>query len=202
MIKIVEPGIEILNAPDKSLVYDLIGAAAANCYQSEPKSMEGLVRKIVRNGHHSVLEHVQVTFAIRCDRAVSHEWVRHRVGVGYSQESQRYVAYKDDLEVIKPYWYDDAEKDLQDAFIQSCQVSHTYYGLLRDEGLPPEAARGVLPNATATRIVVSMNLRALLHFIKLRGSKRAHPDIRFFALALQDWFGLKYPAIFKEEDNV
>ena len=196
MINIVEPGIEILNAPDTYNAYQILAIAAANCYQRKPSSNEDLVRKIVKKGHHSVLEHIQATFSVTCDRAVSHEWVRHRIGVAYSQESQRYVSYKNDLDVIKPYWWDYAHEQMRDAFIASCSNAHMYYGILRSEGLPPEAARGVLPNATATRIVVSMNLRSIIHFIELRGSEKAHPDIRFLAKELKRIFSEKYPAIF------
>jgi thymidylate synthase (FAD) len=65
-------------------------------------------------------------------------------------------------------------------------------------GLPPEAARGILPNATATKIIISMNLRALMHFIKIRGSNRAHPDIRWFSNRLKEYFSCKYPVIFNQ----
>ena len=119
MINIIEPSIEILNDPNQNNAYETIAIAASNCYQKEPKSNESLVRKIVKNGHHSVLEHVQVTFAVICDRAVSHEWVRHRIGVAYSQESQRYVAYKKDLDVIKPYWWNDSSEHTRNFFIEA-----------------------------------------------------------------------------------
>lgn len=195
-IKLIEPSIEIISAPKREEVYRILAIAASNCYRSNPKDKELLIKKIVKAGHHSVLEHVQVTFKLTCDRAVSHELVRHRIGVAYSQESQRYVNYKDELEVIRPLWYNTGDNVDKEEFCLTCITSHDTYKRLLLFGLKPEQARGVLPNATATRIVVSMNLRALLHFIKLRGSQRAHPDIRFFAKELEKFFSSKYPAVF------
>lgn len=196
-INLIEPNIELLYAPSKKDVYQLLRTAASNCYQSvQPKNDVELIKKIIRNKHYSVLEHVQISFKVTCDRAVSHEWVRHRIGVAYSQESQRYVAYKKHLDIIKPRWFAAATLEEKDEFINTVIETYTVYNNMISKGLKPEDARTILPNATATRIVVSMNIRAIKHFLKLRLNAKAHPDIKRLAVMLEDMMKAHYSVLF------
>jgi thymidylate synthase (FAD) len=69
---------------------------------------------------------------------------------------------------------------------------------LLSQGLTPQQARAVLPNATKTEIMVTMNLREWRHFLKLRTAKDAHPDMRTLTIPLLEEFKSKLPIIFDD----
>lgn len=164
---------------------DLIAASARVCYASQPKT-EGANEKLIRNlrdwGHLSTFEHASATFEITgVSRALTHQLVRHRIA-SYSQQSQRYVN-EEGFEYVTPHTVeenDDAKKEFDDA-VESMRAS---YAKLIELGIPKEDARFLLPNACATKIVVTMNFRELRHFIKLRGGKGAQWEIRELAVKM------------------
>lgn len=146
-------------------------------------SVEKLVRKIVRMGHHSVLEHVSFTFGIEgISRATSHQLVRHRLA-SYSQQSQRYVVFKDSVNYITPQTIEQNKETLH-IFRKITDECFKAYQTLIKLGVPVEDARYVLPNACETRIMVTMNARELLHFFRLRGCRRAQWEIRSLAMEM------------------
>lgn len=178
--------------------------AARNCYKSEDKIGEGTAEKLIRGcikrGHESVIEHASVTFRMICDRGVTHELVRHRMA-SYSQESTRYVNYnKKEIEFIYPFWYDKVPNETIDfnnltdeerkyrcmwwAMNAAANEAEENYECMISAGATPQEARAVLPNMLKTDIVVTMNMREIRHFIKLRAAKAAHPDIRILAKTL------------------
>ena len=92
-MKVIEPSFEILNVPDREAGLNMlkhIEAAGRTCYKSEDKITDDsaitFVKNIMKTGHESVIEHVNISVRIICDRGVSHEIVRHRI-TSYSQES-------------------------------------------------------------------------------------------------------------------
>lgn len=158
------------------------------CYDSfanpRPGGNPAYLEHIRDVGHTSILEHASLTFLIEnVSRSVTHELVRHRVGTAFSQESQRYVD-QSEVDFIVPPALDD--RGIFDAVTESCRSA--YVALMsRLRGTHKqrrEAARSVLPNATPTTIVVTMNLRALRHFITLRASSHADAEIRGLAVEL------------------
>lgn len=178
--------------------------AARNCYKSEDRITEGsaekLIRGCIKRGHESVIEHASVTFRMICDRGVTHELVRHRMA-SYSQESTRYVNYdKREIEFIYPFWYNKVPSEEIDfneltdeqskyrcmwwAMCAAADEAEDNYHCMLSAGATPQEARAVLPNMVKTDIVVTMNMREIRHFIKLRASKAAHPDIRILAKEL------------------
>ena len=177
----------------------LIEAAGRTCYKSEAKitlgSAEKFVRMILKRGHDSVLEHASVTFRITTDRGISHEIVRHRVGMSYSQESTRYVKYGD-IEVIEPE-FSDKDEEYQH-WLDAMQGAEKTYKSLIDTGLAPQHARSVLPNSLKTEIVVTGNYRAWRHFLTLRMDKAAHPQIRKVSRMLLRWFEENVPVIVED----
>jgi len=185
----------VISAPTYKKALRTVAIAASTCYQSSPIDREAFVRRLIKSGHTSTIEHVSITFKLTTDRAVSHELVRHRIA-SYSQESQRYCAYKDEINIIKPHWYDDADYNMKSEWYFSIYSSEARYQRLLAMGMRPEDARGVLPNATATTIVCTFNFRSLLNFFNLRTSKGAHPDIRKFAKELHEYCKDTYPAFF------
>lgn len=139
-----------------------------------------LLKGLVEKGHGSVLEHCCFTFSIEgISRACSHQLVRHRIA-SYSQQSQRYVRGEKFDSVIPPSIKKD-ENALHHFNNILDDISEAYTLLVEKYKIPKEDARYLLPNATTTNIVVTMNARELLHFIELRMDKRAQWEIRELA---------------------
>ena len=126
----------------------------------------------------------RITSRFTCDRGVSHEIVRHRV-MSFAQESQRYVGYDKEkfggeVTFVKPHWYDE-EFPACLTWVESLKDSEKKYLDLREAGLKPQDARGVLPNTTKTEIVVTGFESDWKHFFSLRspkyGAQGVHPDM-------------------------
>ncbi len=158
-------------------------------------SYEKFLGKILDLGHLSVLEHAAFVFGIEgLSRAASHQLVRHRLA-SYSQQSQRYVRFESELEFVLPESV--REAGLGDEFSKKVASVHAFYKELVDSGIPQEDARYILPNAAATRIIVTMNARELLHFFSLRCCERAQWEIRAIATEMLVLAKEKAPVIFK-----
>ena len=156
---------------------ELLEHAGRVCYRSKSKGDPGaFLQARIREGHESIIEHASATFEISgISRACSHQLVRHRIA-SYSQESQRYVDMSDPAWVIPPDIQGSEEASaIWEDFAEDVKAA---YAALRDQGIRKEDARFVLPNATATRIVTTMNFRELLHFFRLRISPHAQWEIR------------------------
>jgi thymidylate synthase (FAD) len=141
------------------------------------------IDKIMSLGHHSVLEHASFTFGVEgISRVTSHQLVRHRVA-SYSQQSQRYVSHVERFDAVLPpsIATNDEAKRIFDFTIG---VVHQAYKQLVEMGVQPEDARYLLPNATETKIIITMNARELLHFFKLRCCMRAQWEIRSMAIGM------------------
>jgi thymidylate synthase (FAD) len=139
-----------------------------------------LLKKILKLGHFSVLEHAAFTFGIEgISRACSHQLVRHRIA-SFSQQSQRYVSSQETFEAVTPasIGQNPALKVKFDGLmVEAGQV----YAELLAAGVPAEDARFVLPNAAATKLVLTMNARELHHFFRLRCCRRSQWEIRAMA---------------------
>ena len=163
------------------------------------KEISRLVSYLKESGHTSVLEHVKFTFAVDgISRSCSHQLVRHRIA-SYSQQSQRYVNLKTEFSIdnyITPpkikknkvacIKYEGILSDIQNA-----------YNELIGLGIEPEDARFVLPNASKTRIVVTMNCVALLHFFNLRSCSLAQWEIRDLSDKMLNICKDKLPVVFE-----
>ncbi len=141
-----------------------------------------LLGKLRAMGHLSALEHAHFTFGVEgISRACSHQLVRHRVA-SYSQQSQRYVRLREVQAVVPPTV---AEHPVHGSLFQEkLEDLWECYARMVDDGIPPEDARYLLPNACETKLVVSMNARELRHFFGLRLCRRAQWEIRELALAM------------------
>jgi thymidylate synthase (FAD) len=173
----------------------LLELAGRACYRSAPKGQPGkFLRARLREGHGSIIEHASVTFEIGgISRACSHQLVRHRLA-SYSQESQRYVDLADPDLIVPPSVAASPEAQaVWDGF--AAQVTETYRQLRR-LGVRKEDARFVLPNAAATRIIVTMNFRSLRHFFSVRGDKAAQWEIRALALEMLRQVHSLAPSVF------
>lgn len=175
------------------------------CDFNEYKNMQekhwNLVKKVLDSGHQSIAEHVYFTFAIEgISRACSHQLVRHRAGIVFSQQSQRYVKIKEDLKYLEQLYketksIDDVErleameklsKIVDKYFVKDNDKigAIKYFFCLMDylmaiqDGCKPEDARQLLPNATKTNITMSCDFRELIHICNLRLCTRAQTEIR------------------------
>lgn len=213
-MKVMIPSVQILTAFDGRSVLRHIEGCGRTCYKSENRitdgSAEAFVRQIIKSGHESVLEHVSITVKFTCDRGISHEIVRHRIA-GYSQESTRYCNYTADkfgneITVIRPVFFNDENIGYQRVplnerykiWYESCVNAERAYFALLAAGAKPEEARDVLPTSTKTEVVMTANLREWRHFLKLRTSKAAHPQMREVAELLLIQLQELIPVVFDD----
>ena len=183
--------------PDREIVdrfyVPIIYTACRTCYSEEaPESifqrsvdgafdtakMHKLISNVIESGHGSTIEHVVFTFAITgVSRTLSHQLVRHRAGVAFDQQSQRYVKFKGQATML-PHSIADAEPELRERYESQVEGSLELYGDMLAAGLPGEDARFVFPNAARTNLVMTTNLRALIHMSNLRLCTMAQWEIR------------------------
>jgi len=184
-----------------------IAMAAKLCYSpSNIGDLKGLVEasdqtafleKIIGMGHSSVLEHANFTFGVEgISRATSHQLVRHRLA-SYSQQSQRYVKIGEQFEYVTPHTIS-ADAEVKRKFDDAVKAIHNIYGELLDSGIPAEDARYLLPNAAATKIIITMNARELTHFFTLRCCERAQWEIRDMACEMLKIVRDVVPALFEK----
>jgi thymidylate synthase (FAD) len=168
------------------------------CYMSyanpRPGGNAAYLEHIKEVGHGSVLEHSVFSFIITgVSRSLTHELIRHRAGMSFSQLSQRFVDESDAAFVMPPAIADNPT--LADVWAEAMEAAQTAYDILKfqlsdDTGgtaarkMAREAARSVLPNATETKIYVTANARAWRHFLEMRGDGAADAEIRRLALLL------------------
>jgi thymidylate synthase (FAD) len=208
-MKIIKPIFIIEDKIDGNEILNKIERAGRTCYKSEDKisvdSSKQFIKKIMKIGHESVIEHEKITVRIICDRGVTHEIVRHRIA-SYSQESTRYCNYSDnkfgkEITVIEPcFWDKDSKKDKikYDTWKEALIKAEEAYLKLIELGATPQEARSVLPNSLKTEIVVTMNIREWRHFFKLRTSKAAHPQMQEIARPILDEFKKLIPILFDD----
>jgi len=172
----------------------LCAAAAKLCHESDEKTFEEileemendydyrkrLIKYILRKEHLSILEHASYTFIITgISRVTSHQLVRHRMA-SYSQQSQRYVRFKDLKYVVPPAISEDPDLSVKyDDIINA--IENFYLTAINDKKIKPEDARYLFPNAGTTKILVTMNARELRHFFSLRLHPTAQWEIREMA---------------------
>jgi thymidylate synthase (FAD) len=194
----------------------LIYAAFRQCYHAGfvadmwPRLISGevdretqadFVRKVLESGHDSPIEHASFTFAVEgISRACSHQIVRHRIA-SYSQQSQRYVDGSDMDFILPPAIARIPEaRERFEAFMAEVGAAYRdLKGILEAHGRKEkskEDARFVLPQAAETKVVMTMNCRALLHFFHLRCCQRAQWEIRALAEAMLALCKAEVPAIF------
>ncbi len=182
-----------------------IATAARLCYapvgafelmETMPEErVASVLSTIMESGHFSTLEHASYTFAIDgVSRALTHQLVRHRLA-SFNQQSQRYVKFKDELPFVEPpsIAANEQAHEIFDGFMKNAQEA---YAQLVELGIPAEDARFVLPNAVETKIVVTMNVRELLHFFSLRCCNRAQWEIRALAHRMLELVRPTAPFIF------
>jgi thymidylate synthase (FAD) len=157
----------------------------------ESARMQKLISNVIESGHGSTIEHIVFSFGISgVSRTLSHQLVRHRAGVAFDQQSQRYVKFKG-ASTMLPGSIAEADPELRRRYEDQVDGSLELYGELLGAGIPGEDARFVFPNATRTNLVMTTNLRALIHMSGLRLCTMAQWEIRrLFQLIRHEVFGV------------
>ena len=170
----VEPEIYQYSSSDGERLIEYAGRL---CWDTQDKTGEvpNRIQDWIKVGHESMVEHASATFYIRASRVLTHELVRHRLA-SYSQRSQRYVKENESKYIFPPELKDD--NALEFMFSKAMEDAWEKYRYLLEQGVKPEIARYVLPNACETQIICTWNFRELRHIIRLRTSKRALPEMR------------------------
>lgn len=144
--------------------------------------------------YESILEHISFSFYIEgISRACSHQLVRHRIA-SYTQRSQRHRKDKDFGYVIPDSIWGNV--DAMEMYAKMMNEINECYQELMDFGVPNEDARYVLPNASCTDIMVTMNVRELRSFFKARCCQKAQWEIRQMAEYMLDICRDIYPELF------
>jgi len=208
-----------LGDKDAEYIPELAGRV---CYMSFPKkdgqskgrTHEEHVKHLIEVGHFSVIEHCNFGFQIwGVSRSLTHELVRHR-HASYSQLSQRYVDSSEVRFIIPPAIQELEKQDPNHPVInkwkESCLNSRLLYEEITESlselykdiedkterrKKAREAARSVLGNATETKIFITMNARALRHFLTLRASAAADREIRNLAVKIFKIMELEFPLL-------
>ena len=175
--------VKLLNSLEKAT--NIIFTACRTCYSSkspleliEQEPDIELIKKIARSGHLSTLEHVVCTFAIEgVSRSLLAQLTRHRMA-SYSVQSQRYCKF------INPYILPESmdNNEIREFLNSGLRL----YDKLVNNGVAKEDARAILPNAASTNLVMTCNLRELIHICNLRLCKRAQAEIRELVGLMRD----------------
>lgn len=178
------------------LCYAPVGAAELMETMPEER-VRSVLSTIMKSGHFSTLEHASYTFAVDgVSRALTHQLVRHRVA-SFNQQSQRYVKFTNGLSTVKPATIAQNE-ETSAVFDAAVQSAIDAYEKLLEVGVPAEDARYLLPNAAETKIVITMNVRELLHFFELRCCNRAQWEIRELAHRMLELVRPTAPFVFMD----
>ena len=167
----------------------------------------GYLRHILEVEHLSVLRHATVTMYIQgVSRSLTHELIRHHVGIDFSQLSQRYVDAKDMDWVLHPTLREHLPPSTVEVWEDHFQLTVYEYERivlgLEAEGYTRkqarEAARAILPNMTDTKIVVTANLQAWRNFVQQRATVHADAEIRELAVEVARIMKQGFPHAFQD----
>lgn len=219
MVKVIQPYAKMMDvdgSADGIRLLRKIEWCARISHRSEdaqtPTSWERFLRAVViSHGDWSVVEHASVTVDAVVDRGISHEWVRHRIGA-YTQESTRFINYAKKntttQELINPAVFicppsiaalqDTVQDSVYHAWLGGRMTDEEEYQLYIANGIKAQEARTCFPNALATRLVSTYNLRNWRHFFLMRTTREAHPQMREVTIPLLNEFKAKIPMLFDD----
>lgn len=173
-------------------------------HRSEEKqtdtSWERFIRSVVLDhGDWSITEHSTVSVDFLVDRGITHEIVRHRL-FSFTQESTRFVNYEKKMPPSFIYpnpdnWEGYIDDPTWCSFIVGAE--NQYKNMLA-AGCAPQIARGVFPNALASKLIVTGNLRNWRHFFIMRTTKEAHPQMRQVTIPLLEEFKRLIPVLYED----
>jgi len=202
-MNIVQPYAKLMDIPDREAGIRLLKKiewCGRISHRSEDAQTEDSWDRFIRtvvlgHGDWSIVEHASVTIDMLVDRGITHEWVRHRL-CAFTQESTRFVNYEKKMppSFIQPEMPVSQLVSWEDA-IHHCEKS---YQEMIQAGAAPQIARSVFPNALASRIITTTNLRNLRHMMIMRTTKEAHPQMRQVTIPLLTELKEKIPILFED----
>lgn len=216
-MNIVTPYARLLGVPDREAGIALLkkiewcGRVSHRSEDAQSDtSWDRFLRAVVLgHGDWSIVEHAVVTVDAIVDRGITHEWVRHRLG-SYTQESTRFVNYEKKLPasfIVPTGLTDDkrsagngepVELSMREEWEHAIHTSEQAYQRLIARGVTPQIARSVFPNALASRIITTCNLRNWRHFLLMRTTREAHPQMRQVTIPLLHEFQERIPILFED----
>jgi thymidylate synthase (FAD) len=151
---------------------------------------------VMGHGDWSIVEHASVSVDMLVDRGITHEIVRHRL-FSFTQESTRFVNYEKKMppSFIRPDGLTREQIMCWNSAILECEGMYKQMLAL---GATPQIARSVFPNALASRIIITGNLRNWRHFLIMRTTKEAHPQMRQVTIPLLAEFKERIPLLFDD----
>lgn len=214
-MNIVKPSYKVYNDNDPDQPYNLneglkqlrkiefLGRISHRSEEAQTAtSYDRFLRAVVLGkGDWSIVEHGWLTVIFYVDRGITHEIVRHRLA-SYTQESTRFVNYtkKQEPNFIVPPFGDIGITDGARQQIWERAIKHAEdgYKSLIEIGCTPQIARSVFPNALGSKIVMSCNLRNWRHFLLMRTTREAHPQMREVLDPLLEEMKYFFPIIFED----
>ena len=208
-MKIIEPSATLIRpqTPEGGLIaLRAIESMARISHHSEDAQTEDSWKRfieavVIQHGDWSVVEHGVASVIFRVDRGITHELVRHRL-FSFTQESTRFVngakKYPEGLEFIEPAEIANKNLEQRGAFQHVCDFSERRYLAMLSRGTRPQEARSVLPNALASTVGVTGNLRNWRYFFLSRTTRETHPDFKRVAIPLLDQFRERIPLLFDD----
>lgn len=218
-MNIVQPYAKLLDVPDRAAGIALLkkiewcGRISHRSEEAQTEdSWERFIRTVVLgHGDWSIVEHASVTIDMVVDRGITHEWVRHRL-CAFTQESTRFVNYEKKMPAafvrppvsvptltgpsnISP---NEAQDRSVDAWTAAVRQAEDSYRTMIANGCAPQIARSVFPNALASRIITTTNLRNLRHIMIMRTTKESHPQMRQVTIPLLAELQEKIPVLFED----
>lgn len=201
-MRFVKPSVEFITDL-KELDPKIIADAGRTSYKSHKanatrEDAENFIRKLITNGHESVLEHLSFTVKFVTDRITANCLVRHRLA-SFTQESTRYCNYSKDKfgneisclypKTLKDKGCEEALTAVYDAYV----AAEDAYLKLLGMGVATQEARCVLPLGLKTELVMTANIREWRHILKLRTDSAAHPDVRYLCNQILDELNKYHP---------
>jgi thymidylate synthase (FAD) len=195
--------------------------------QTETSTQKFIENVVMKHGDWSIVEHVSASVEFYVDRGITHEIVRHRL-FSYTQESTRFVNYEkkmppsfiypkpdivcgyclegDQVRFSPSKWGDWLHGPVDSGqfcaysplWLNSIATVEEAYKKLLADGWRPQEARSVFPNALASKLIMTGNLRAWRHFFVMRVSKEAHPQMRQVTIPLLEEFRKMVPLLFDD----
>lgn len=206
-MNIIKPYAKLLDVPNREQGIQLLQRiewCGRISHRSEEQqgadTWERFIKHVVlEHGDWSIVEHASAMVDFYVDRGITHEIVRHRL-FSFTQESTRFVNYEKKMppSFVNPFENSDVSSETFEQWhdlISHCEFA--YQNLIKG-GIAPQIARSVFPNALASRLIVTGNLRNWRHFFIMRTTKEAHPQMREVTIPLLEQFKDRIPILFDD----
>ncbi len=184
----------------------LPGFTARESYQSQGKSTvktdKELNQRLIKRKHDTPLQAVQFVFKVTgISKTLQAQWTRHKIGVGWTFRSTRYVPASNNCFIYPTYDYIDDRKIVEQLLAIEEEIAKTAisnFDRKRELGASKEDSRRVMPVAFATSCYFYTNARALRYFFRMRLDKAAEWETRRMASIMFDLVMKWTPSLFAD----